>query len=32
MDLVTNELLLDCLNIAKIVYKNGLKGTFNSWR
>lgn len=27
MDLVTNELLLDCLNIAKIVYKNGLKGT-----
>lgn len=27
MDLVTNEMLLDCLNIAKIVYKNGLTGT-----
>ena len=27
MDLVVNELLLDCLNLAKIVYKNGLTGT-----
>ena len=28
MDLLTNELLIDCLNIAKIVYKeNGLTGT-----
>ena len=27
MDLVTNEMLLDCLNIAKIVYANGLTGT-----
>lgn len=26
MDLLTNELLIDCLNVAKIVYKNGLKG------
>lgn len=26
MDLVTNELLLDALNIAKVVYKNGLTG------
>ncbi len=27
MDLVTSEMLLDSLNIAKIVYKNGLSGT-----
>lgn len=27
MDLVVNELLLDCLNLAKVVYKNGLTGT-----
>lgn len=27
MDLIVNELLLDCLNEAKIVYKNGLTGT-----
>ena len=27
MDLVVNEMLLDCLNLAKIVFKNGLKGT-----
>jgi hypothetical protein len=27
MDLVINELLVDCLNIAKKVYKNGLTGT-----
>lgn len=27
MDLVVNELLLDCLNLGKIVYKNGLTGT-----
>lgn len=27
MDLMVNEILLDCLNIAKIVYKNGLTGT-----
>lgn len=27
MDIVVNELLLDCLNKAKIVYKNGLTGT-----
>ena len=27
MDIVVNELLLDCLNQAKIVYKNGLTGT-----
>ena len=27
MDLVVNELLLDCLNLAKIVFKNGLIGT-----
>lgn len=27
MDLVVNELLLDCLNLAKIVFKNGLTGT-----
>ena len=26
MDLVANELLLDALNIAKVVYKNGLTG------
>ncbi len=27
MDLVVNELLLDCLNEAKVVFKNGLTGT-----
>lgn len=27
MDLIVNEMLLDCLNLAKIVYKHGLKGT-----
>ena len=27
MDLIVNEILLDCLNTAKIVYKNGLTGT-----
>lgn len=27
MDLIVNELLLDCLNLAKIVFKNGLTGT-----
>lgn len=27
MDLIVNELLLDCLNLAKIVFKKGLKGT-----
>ena len=27
MDLVVNEILLDCLNLAKVVFKNGLKGT-----
>lgn len=27
MDLITNEMLMDCLNVAKVVYKNGLKGT-----
>ena len=27
MDLVTNEMLLDCLNMSKIVFKNGLSGT-----
>lgn len=27
MDLIVNEMLLDCLNEAKIVYKNGLTGT-----
>lgn len=27
MDLVVNELLLDCLNLAKVVFKNGLTGT-----
>lgn len=26
MDLVVNEMLLDCLNLAKIVFKNGLTG------
>jgi hypothetical protein len=26
MDLVTTEILVDSLNQAKIVYKNGLKG------
>ena len=27
MDLLTTELLIDCLNQAKIVFKNGLKGS-----
>ena len=27
MDVITEEILLDCLNQAKIVYKNGLTGT-----
>jgi hypothetical protein len=27
MDLIVNEMLLDCLNLAKSVYKNGLTGT-----
>jgi hypothetical protein len=27
MDLVTVEMMLDCLNIGKIVFKKGLKGT-----
>lgn len=27
MDLMVNEMLLDCLNLAKIVFKNGLTGT-----
>lgn len=27
MDLIVNEMLLDCLNLAKIVFKNGLSGT-----
>lgn len=27
MDLIVNEMLLDCLNLAKIVFKNGLVGT-----
>ena len=27
MDLIVNEILLDCLNLAKKVYKNGLTGT-----
>ena len=27
MDLITNEMLLDALNQAKVVYKNGLTGT-----
>lgn len=27
MDLIVNEILLDSLNLAKIVYKNGLEGT-----
>ena len=26
MDLVVNEMLLDCLNLAKVVFKNGLTG------
>lgn len=26
MDLIVNEMLLDCLNLAKIVFKNGLTG------
>jgi hypothetical protein len=28
MDLVVNEVLLDSLNLAKIVFKNGLEGTY----
>jgi hypothetical protein len=27
MDLLTEEILTDCLNLAKKVYKKGLKGT-----
>lgn len=27
MDLIVNEMLVECLNISKIVFKNGLKGT-----
>jgi hypothetical protein len=27
MDLVTREILLDCLDCAKITYKDGLTGT-----
>jgi len=27
MDLITNELLLDSLNLAKKVFKNGITGT-----
>lgn len=27
MDLILNELLLDCLNLAKVVFKKGLTGT-----
>ena len=27
MDLIVNEMLLDCLNLAKVVFKNGLVGT-----
>lgn len=27
MDLLVNEMLLDCLNLAKVVFKNGLTGT-----
>lgn len=27
MDLIVNEILLDCLNLAKVVFKNGLDGT-----
>lgn len=27
MDLIVNEMLLDCLNLAKSVFKNGLMGT-----
>lgn len=27
MDLIVNEILLDCLNLAKSVFKKGLKGT-----
>lgn len=26
MDLIVNELLLDCLNLAKVIFKNGLEG------
>lgn len=26
MDLIVNEMLLDCLNLAKVVFKNGLEG------
>lgn len=28
MDLLVNEILLDCLNLGKVVYKNGLTGTY----
>lgn len=27
MDLIVNEMLLDCLNVAKVVFKKGLTGT-----
>lgn len=27
MDLIVNEMLLDCLNLGKVVFKNGLQGT-----
>nr|DAN06265.1 MAG TPA: hypothetical protein [Bacteriophage sp.] len=27
MDLITCEILTDCLNLAKVVFKNGLEGT-----
>jgi len=27
MDLIVNEILLDCLNLAKKVFKRGLTGT-----
>lgn len=27
MDLLTNEILIDCLNVGKIVWRKGLKGT-----
>jgi hypothetical protein len=26
MDLIVNEILLDCLNLAKVVWKKGLTG------
>lgn len=27
MDLIVNEMLIDCLNLAKVVFKNGPTGT-----